>query len=660
MRRTAPLDLAVALLLFAGVPSPSPLAAQAPNITPKGDPSVRNDTIYSLAVKPEDYPDEPYVLLLDDGVVRIEADGTGSKTYRMVVQILQQEAVEDWAERSFSYSPGHERLTVNWIRVVRPNGEVVSDKPSQSQDADIPARLSDPVYGDRKVRRFSLSGVAPGTIVDFSYTTEELKPFLPGDFFAYWSVQTATLTRRSRYIADVPATLAPRIKERNLDFARVEKVAAGRKVYTWATKEVQKVKAEPYAADSNSVYMSIALSSPMEWQRLASWYAGLAKDRYTLTPALEKKLSELVKDARSWDDSLRAVHRWVAQDVRYVSIALGIGGYQPRTPAAVLETQYGDCKDKATIFVAMVQRMGRRAYPVLLNSSGGVDRDLPSIEQFDHAIAAVERPQGGYLYVDLTSELTPLGSLPFEEQGEFALVVHPDGRGEQVTLPKDLPSTNLAETVIVGELLPNGKVNARYVERALGARQYSLRGMFSAPLDSTKRAMLTRAIAQNVFTGASGDSLKIFDGKDLAAEPRVEILVREGQAAKPAGKTAILTLPFSNMSGFANSAAELESRGERKFPIDVAAVVGPIAGVSEMRLTLPPGWKAQLPSNVKVSGVYGTYTVEYAQHGRELRVVKKVEGAEGVEPPEKVGQLITWMKEMAADDVQYIVLEQGN
>jgi hypothetical protein len=79
-----------------------------------------------------------------------------------------------------------------------------------------------------------------------------------------------------------------------------------------------------------------------------------------------------------------------------------------------------------------------------------------------------------------------------------------------------------------------------------------------------------------------------------------------------------------------------------------------------MRLTLPPGWKAQLPSNVKVSGVYGTYTVEYAQHGRELRVVKKVEGAEGVEPPEKVGQLITWMKEMAADDVQYIVLEQGN
>jgi transglutaminase-like putative cysteine protease len=635
-----------------------PALAQAPRITPRGDPSVRSDTIYSLAVRPEDHPDEPYVVLLDDGVVRLEADGTGSRTYRMVVQILQQDAVEDWAERSFSYSPGHERLTVNWIRVVRPNGEVVSDKPRMSQDADIPAHLRDPVYGDRKVRRVSLSGVEPGTIVDFSYTTEELKPFLPGDFFSTWSVHTGQLTRRSRYVLDIPASMTPRIKERNLDFARVERVAGTRRVYTWATKDVEKVKPEPFAADSNGVYMSIAVSAPMEWQRLATWYSGLAKDRYTLTPALEKKLADLVSGARSWDDSLRAVHRWVAQDIRYVSIALGMGGYQPRAPAAVLETQYGDCKDKATIFVAMVQRMGRRSYPVLLNSTGGVDRGMPSIEQFDHAIAAVEKPGGGYLFVDLTSELTPLGSLPFSEQGEFAIVVHPDGRGEEVTLPKDPPATNLAETVIVGELLANGRVNARYVERALGARQYSLRGLFTSPLDSTKRALLTRALAQNVFTGASGDSLRIFDGKDLSAEPRVEILVRQGQAAKAAGKSAILTLPFPNMSGFANSAADLESRGERRFPIDVASVLGPVAGVSELRLTLPTGWRAQLPSNVNVSGVYGSYSVEYSQTGRELRVVKRITGADGVQPPEAVSGLIKWMKEMAADDVEYIVLEQ--
>ncbi len=63
---------------------------------------------------------------------------------------------------------------------------------------------------------------------------------------------------------------------------------------------------------------------------------------------------------------------------------------------------------------------------------------------------------------------------------------------------------------------------------------------------------------------------------------------------------------------------------------------------------------------MKVSGVYGTYTVEYAQTGRELHIVKNIEGAEGTQPPDKVGELVQWMKEMAADDVEYIVLEQGS
>ena len=75
------------------------------------------------------------------------------------------------------------------------------------------------------------------------------------------------------------------------------------------------------------------------------------------------------------------------------ALSLGIGGYQPRTPAQVMETQYGDCKDKATLFIALARRMGVNAYPVLLSSTGGVERGLPSISQFDHMIAAVEKPR---------------------------------------------------------------------------------------------------------------------------------------------------------------------------------------------------------------------------------------------------------------------------
>ena len=226
-------SLLVGMLLF----TTSQLQAQAPVISPAGDPSVRNDTIYSLAVDSARYPNEPVVILLDDGVARLDANGTSRNTYRQVTQILSAEAVEEYAEHEFSYAPGHQRLTVNWIRVVRPDGTVVSERPTQVQDADIPASLDDPVYSDTKVRRYSLSGVIPGTIVDWSYTLEERKPFLAGDFSSSWSVHTGSPTRRSRYVVDVPESLRPHLVERNLNFQRRESVARGRRTMIWATAE---------------------------------------------------------------------------------------------------------------------------------------------------------------------------------------------------------------------------------------------------------------------------------------------------------------------------------------------------------------------------------------------------------------------------------------
>src|SRR3989442_15808504 len=91
--------------------------AQAPRITPSGDPSVQNDTIYRLSVNPADYPDQSFVYLLDVGVVRFEADGRGSRTYRQVVLVLTQEGAERWGVQPFCYGMTHDVPTVIWITV---------------------------------------------------------------------------------------------------------------------------------------------------------------------------------------------------------------------------------------------------------------------------------------------------------------------------------------------------------------------------------------------------------------------------------------------------------------------------------------------------------------------------------------------------------------
>jgi hypothetical protein len=639
-----------------------PVFAQAPRITPSGDPSVRNDTIYRLAVNPADYPDDDYIYLLDDGVLRFEADGRGSRTYRQVIQVLNQDGAEAWGEQSFSYSSGSEKLTVNWVRVLKLNGDVISAQPAHEQESLAPVAFDAPVYSDQKVRRLTLSGVAPGTLVDWSYTVERVKPLVPGDYYSGWRITTGLLTRRSRLMIDVPASVTPRIHEQNVHFKRDEVQARGRRVYTWATKDVQKLEGEPFAAVPNTLSVHIDVAAPITWAELARWYANLSAGRYAVSPALETQLAEKVKNAHSLEDSLRAVHRWVSQDFRYVSLSLGIGGYLPRLPAQVLETRYGDCKDKATLFIALARRMGLKAYPVLLSSSGGADSTLPSMEQFDHMIAAVDRPEqsGGRLYLDLTSELTPYGELPPAEEGSFVLVVHDDGSFEGVKLPERPATANRAATRIEGELTTDGHFSGRYSEEKSGSLQYGLRSAYARVFSKDEISRLTQALANGVFAGASGDSLSLFDGRDLQAKPALALTVRDAPVLSGSGSTRIFTLPDA-LPNYASLGlvSSLERRKPRRYPIDIANIIGPIEIVSELRMTLPKGWTADLPTGIAEKSRFGEYSAEYVQDGRELRVTRRMLGTKGTAPPESVDSLISWLRAISKDDVKFIVLHPG-
>ena len=645
---------AALLLLSAG----AALRAQAPKITQQGDPTVKSDTIYSLAVKAADHPEESAVFLLDDGVVRLEADGRGTQTFRQVIQVLKPAAVENYNEWSFGWAPGHEKFTLNWIKVIGPDGKVLSEGPSHVQDSDVPAEMGDPVYSDRKVKRLSLSGVAPGTIVDYSYTREELKPFLSGDFFQTWSVSTGLTVKRSRFIVDVPASLNVRLHERNLNFPRKTDEANGRKVYTWVAKDVARLEHEAFAADSNDVVMHIALSSPETWADVGKWYAKNAKPRTTLGSISALKLQQILDAAKpkTRDDTIRAVHKWVAQDIRYVSIALGMGGYQPRSPDTVVVSGFGDCKDKATLFVAAMNKLGIETYPVLLNSTGVTYRELATIEQLDHAIAAVKKPNG-YQFVDLTSEFTPYGELPYSEQGELALVVHPDGTTEEAELPLSTPADNETVIKITGALSPDGTFNGRYDEESRGSMQYSLRGAFEHPLDSTQKAKAVTSIASKFFDGAEGDSLVGFEGKDLAAKVRVSLLIKHGKATSSAGETEIFQIPLGTMAGAAQEAKDLEtSADKRKFPIDAMRILGNRSSFVELRVKLPSGWKASVPTGVKAASEFGSYESTYSQVGDELVLTRKTVGAKGVYPPGKVKDVAAWFRAMAKDDAKLIVI----
>ncbi|MEX1181731.1 MAG: DUF3857 domain-containing protein [Gemmatimonadota bacterium] len=657
--------LACAATLAAAQVAPlaAPLAAQAPLITAAGDPSVDADTIYALAADTAVAAPEPAIFLLDDGVITVDAAGRGTRTYRQIVHVREQRVVAGFAERRLRYSPDHQTLRLNWARVLTPAGDVISDAPAQLQESDVTAATSNPVYVNQKEVRFSLGGVAPNTIIDVSYTIEDTARYHEGDFHAGWAVhgRSPATVRRSRFIFDVPAGVEPRITEKNLSAAGITSQHGDRRTYAWSMSDVPPYRAEPFAPDTNSVRMYIQASLPLTWADVGRWYGALSDDRYVLSPAAAAKVDATVANAASRLDTIRAVHRWVAQDIRYVSVSLGLGGYQPRLPDETVTTGFGDCKDKTTLFIAALRSVGIEAHPVLLNTNhAAVSPEHPSIHQFNHLIAAVAEG-GRYTFTDPTSPLTPYGELPYAEQDGFALVVLPDGSVDEVRLPRISADERRIEYRISATLSDAGQLAGSMEEVNTGPGFEARRAAFSAPLDSAREASVMRALL-SPMRGATGDSIAGFDGRDLYAPVRYTIWFSGGRGTDQTGGLELFMFPFGvlNATGRIQS---IERAGARRTSINAVEVLRsppPTTLAIDMSVTLPEGWRARVPDDVVVEGDFGTYSTEYSQEGRVFRIVRREQSAVGVYPPERLPDVLAFFRAIGADeDNRTIVIDRG-
>ncbi|MEO8192593.1 MAG: DUF3857 domain-containing transglutaminase family protein [Gemmatimonadales bacterium] len=613
------------------------------------------DSIYTLAVKPADYPGDAVVWLLDEGMYRIEPDGRTNNTIRQVVQILKPEGANVYRERRLTWNPERQKLTVNWMRVVKPDGEVVAEHPEQMQDSDVPAAMGTPMYTANKVRRISLSGLEPGTILDFSITTETLKPAMDGDFLQGWTVTPGTPVVRSNLVVDLPAGFKPRIVERNLSFKRAERVVNGRRIYTWATDKVPRIKPEPYAPDSLSPVMTVTVSAPITWVTIGERYVPIASAAYAITPSVEEKLTKVLASARSRDDSINALHKWVAQDIRYVSIALGQGGYVPRSAEAVVRTGYGDCKDKTMLFLAALRKMGITGYPVLLNINGGERKESPSIAQFNHMIAAVKRGNG-YQFADLTAGTYPLGRLPRSEQGNLAVLVK-ENRAEEIRLPESPLSEAVIETRIAGTLSEDGFFTGTFEESRKGYLESTMRSAFETPLDSARRQMVGQALAGLYFDRPETDSLEAFDGRDFGAPVRMRVKITRARLVSRAGDVSLLTNPARPLDSYARVADMFEREKDRKLPYETGRIVAPYTTRSDIRVKLPAGWKAALPKDELLDVPLARYEMKYSQIGDELRIERTFIGLRNTLPASRRNEIVEWLRRIGSDDARQIVIK---
>lgn len=107
---------------------------------------------------------------------------------------------------------------------------------------------------------------------------------------------------------------------------------------------------------------------------------------------------------------VRALHHWVAKNIRYVAVYLGHGGLIPHSAAEILSKRYGDCKDHATLLQSLLAAVGISSSTALISSGNAFQ--LPGVGALgplNHAITYIPSLD---LYVDSTSPFAPFGTLP--------------------------------------------------------------------------------------------------------------------------------------------------------------------------------------------------------------------------------------------------------
>jgi hypothetical protein len=158
------------------------------------------------------------------------------------------------------------------------------------------------------------------------------------------------------------------------------------------------------------------ISSFASYDDLGRAYAEMIAPALTVTAKVQAQADKITDGITDRRMQAEKIYEWVGQNIRYVSIQLGTGGYMPHAAEAVLENGYGDCKDHTVILAALLKAKGIVSDIVAINLGNSYKvSEVPTLASFNHAINWL--PEFN-LYVDSTIGVAPFGTLAFDEYGK--------------------------------------------------------------------------------------------------------------------------------------------------------------------------------------------------------------------------------------------------
>ena len=616
--------------------------------------NIDSETIIAEASKRHDYPDADVIILMNQFSHDITPTGQSRYTTHQIVKLLTPRGIEKYDDIAIPYQPNTQNLEVNIARTITPDGTIVQPSDEGYNEVTPPGLLSYNVYSDVVWKVISMPALTPGAIIEYQVTFQDITSESAGAQTWFWggfNFQSTVPTLEARYALRLPEDLKFRWKTHNFDLTPQVRQESETTTYLWSKCNIPPIKEEAGMPAINDVAMRLSYSSLESWDEVYTWYKDLAKDRYHVDHAIQSVVDQLTENVPNTEDKIRAIYNFVASKVRYVAIELGQSAYQPSPASEVMSNLYGDCKDKTTLLIAMLDLVGVKTYPVLLNPSPyeQIDTTLPSLGQFSHMIAAIPSLNGDYMWLDTTSNTCSFGDLPDVNQGRTGFLIG-DETGAFVDIPIFPAEANQLILKTDMRLDEEGAVHGVISMQTKG--QYNLdsrlRYLQLTPNDWTDTLA---AELSDQFPGIHVDWVKSSNLEILDVPVEVSVGFSVEHHAQSMSNRILLPLPIDEFRDY----AELFAAAKRKYALNLGY---PMQVKKEISIELPDGWMAILPGKLTIKSGFATMNRQFIQDGNLIRYELSFTLNQSVISPEDYFAAKQFFDTLAKEDGSHLIIER--
>lgn len=604
-----------------------------------------------------DYSKEAFVIETYANTIAFAADGTGTREQTAAVRIQSDAGVRQFGLLSFSYLRENERLDLAYVRVRKPDGTLVTTPESDVQEMPSEVARAAPMYTDLREKQVPVKSLGAGDVLEYQVSYQyggfrfrrytRIRPEVPNQFWYSQSFVTGAIVLGETLEISMPATVHVKVASASAVKPEIRE-EAGRRIYRWKTAQLEPASQnEKKAKPPTPSPPSVQLTTFQSWEEVGRWYSKLQQERTTVSPAIQAKADELTRGLATAAEKDRAIYKFVSAKFRYIGISFGTGRFQPHSADDVFSNQYGDCKDKHTLFAALLKAAGIDAWPALIGSGNKLEPAIPSPAQFDHVITVVPLGKDA-LWLDTTPEVAPFGMLSQPLRDKQALVMPSGGPPSLMRTPADPPFPSYEKFEVKSSLAADGTLTGHFDVTARGDSELVLRILFrQTPAAQWQQFVQNMSYA----TGFSGTVSKLDVSDPEDTDKPLHYAYDYIRKSYSDWENLRITPPFPTL-GFTRG----KDDPKPEEPVEIGTP-GEIIRLAEIRL--PEGYSASIPEGAHAQRGSGDYISTYSINGGVLTVERRLRLKKRRIAPDEWQDYLDLEKAVLEDQDQFIQLARA-